>query len=87
MSALLPKAENAEPSNTPHVIYVRFMFSIGMKRKVNQDSRKHHLFPNFSEVLVHLLPKAELLNEEVFDSLRHARTMLARWRHDYNPAS
>ena len=26
----------------------------------------------------------ELLNEEVFDSLRHARTMLARWRHDYN---
>ncbi len=26
----------------------------------------------------------ELLNEEVFESLRHARTMLARWRHDYN---
>lgn len=26
----------------------------------------------------------ELLNEEVFDSLDHARRMLARWRHDYN---
>jgi len=26
----------------------------------------------------------ELLNEEVFDSLRHARLMLARWRQDYN---
>ena len=26
----------------------------------------------------------ELLNEEVFDSLRHARFMLARWRQDYN---
>lgn len=26
----------------------------------------------------------ELLNKEVFDSLRHARAMLARWRWDYN---
>ena len=26
----------------------------------------------------------ELLNEEVFDSLGHARRVLARWRHDYN---
>ena len=26
----------------------------------------------------------ELLNEEVFDSLRYARQLLARWRHDYN---
>lgn len=26
----------------------------------------------------------ELLNEEVFDSLVHARRMLALWRHDYN---
>lgn len=26
----------------------------------------------------------ELLNEEVFDSLGHARKVLARWRHDYN---
>ena len=26
----------------------------------------------------------ERLNEEVFDSLAHARQVLARWRHDYN---
>lgn len=26
----------------------------------------------------------ECLNEEVFDSLAHARRHLARWRHDYN---
>ena len=26
----------------------------------------------------------ECLNEEVFDSLAHARRILARWRHDYN---
>ncbi|MFN3314854.1 MAG: IS3 family transposase [Hyphomonas sp.] len=26
----------------------------------------------------------ECLNEEVFDSLAHARRVLARWRHDYN---
>lgn len=26
----------------------------------------------------------ELLNEEVFDGLSHARKALARWRHDYN---
>ncbi len=26
----------------------------------------------------------ELLNEEVFDSLRHARLMLVKWRQDYN---
>lgn len=26
----------------------------------------------------------ECLNEEVFDSLAHARKVLARWRHDYN---
>ena len=26
----------------------------------------------------------ECLNEEVFDSLTHARRVLARWRHDYN---
>jgi putative transposase len=32
---------------------------------------------------VHLLPKAELLNEEVFESPAHAR-QLSRWRHDYN---
>ena len=28
----------------------------------------------------------ECLNEEVFDSLAHARRVLARWRHDYNHA-
>ena len=26
----------------------------------------------------------ECLNEEVFDSLTHARKILGRWRHDYN---
>lgn len=26
----------------------------------------------------------ELLNEEVFETLSHARRLLARWRHDYN---
>jgi len=26
----------------------------------------------------------ELLNEEVFESLSHARRVIARWRHDYN---
>ena len=29
----------------------------------------------------------ECLNEEVFDSLAHARRVLARWRHDYNVSS
>jgi putative transposase len=28
--------------------------------------------------------RAALLNEEVFESLGHARRVLARWRHDYN---
>ena len=31
-----------------------------------------------------LLPKAECLNEELFDSLPDARKKLARWRYDYN---
>ncbi len=31
-----------------------------------------------------LLPKTELLNEEIFDSLDDARIMLALWRYDYN---
>ena len=31
-----------------------------------------------------LLPKAELLNEEMFDSLDDARRKLALWRYDYN---
>ena len=34
--------------------------------------------------LVHLLPKAELLNETLFSSLPHARAMLTLWRADYN---
>jgi putative transposase len=29
-------------------------------------------------------PNDECLNEEVLDSLSHARRMLDRWRHDYN---
>ena len=55
-----------------------------MKRKVNQDSRKHHLFPNFSEVLVQLLPKAELLNVELFNDLREAKVLIEQWRKHYN---
>ena len=31
-----------------------------------------------------LLPKAELLNEQVFDGVPHARWLLAAWRDDYN---
>ena len=31
-----------------------------------------------------LLPKAELLNEQVFDGVPHARRLLAAWRDDYN---
>jgi putative transposase len=34
--------------------------------------------------LVRLLPKAELLNEEAFDSLAQVRRALSLWRHDYN---
>jgi len=34
--------------------------------------------------LVHLLPKTELLNEEMFESLEDARRKLALWRYDYN---
>ncbi|MCV3274425.1 integrase core domain-containing protein, partial [Roseobacter sinensis] len=34
--------------------------------------------------LVHLLPKTECLNEEMFESLDDARRKLALWRHDYN---
>ena len=33
---------------------------------------------------MHLLPKTELLNEEIFDSLDDARRKLALWRYDYN---
>jgi putative transposase len=29
-------------------------------------------------------PRDELLNEEIFESLAHARRMLERWRLDYN---
>ena len=31
-----------------------------------------------------LLPKAECLNEEIFSSLAEARTVIERWRQDYN---
>jgi putative transposase len=34
--------------------------------------------------LVHLLPKAELLNESLFLGLDHARTRIAAWVNDYN---
>ena len=33
---------------------------------------------------MHLLPKTELLNEEIFDTLDDARRKLALWRYDYN---
>lgn len=33
---------------------------------------------------MHLLPKAELLNETLFTSLAHARVALECWRADYN---
>lgn len=36
---------------------------------------------------MHLLPKTELLNEEIFDSLDDARRKLALWRYDYNTVS
>jgi transposase InsO family protein len=34
--------------------------------------------------LVHLLPKAELLNIEIFNSLREAQMMIEGWRRHYN---
>ena len=34
--------------------------------------------------MVRLLPKTELLNEEIFDTLDDARRKLALWRYDYN---
>ncbi|MBO0734030.1 MAG: transposase [Methylocapsa sp.] len=34
--------------------------------------------------MMHLLPDAELFNEEVFDNLTHARQALSRWRNDYS---
>ena len=33
---------------------------------------------------MHLLPKTELLNEEIFDTLDDVRRKLALWRYDYN---
>lgn len=33
---------------------------------------------------MHLLPKTELLNEEIFDTLDDAKRKLALWRYDYN---
>lgn len=39
---------------------------------------------HFVNLLVLLLPKTELLNEEIFDSLDDARRKLALWRYDYN---
>jgi putative transposase len=35
-------------------------------------------------ILVHLLPKTELLNESLFLGLDHARTRIAEWADDYN---
>jgi putative transposase len=41
-------------------------------------------YQQVSHSLVHLLPKAELLNKEVFESLAHVRQALGRWRYDYH---
>src|ERR1700734_268345 len=35
-------------------------------------------------ILVHLLPKTELLNESLFLDLDHARSRIANWIDDYN---
>jgi putative transposase len=35
-------------------------------------------------ILVHLLPKTELLNESLFLGLDHARTKITNWVDDYN---
>jgi putative transposase len=35
-------------------------------------------------ILVHLLPKTELLNESLFLGLDHARTQITNWVDDYN---
>ena len=39
---------------------------------------------HFVNLLVHLLPKTECLNEHLFDNLRHARNLIAAWRIDFN---
>ena len=45
--------------------------------QLNQPT-KHHL--------VHLLPNAELLNGEIFYTLKEAQVLIESWRHHYNPA-
>ena len=37
-----------------------------------------------ASVLVHLLPKTELLNETMFRNLAHARVVIEAWAADYD---
>lgn len=38
----------------------------------------------FVNLLVHLLPKTELLNETMFRDIAHARSTIRAWARDYN---
>ena len=41
-------------------------------------------YARFVNLLVHLLPKTELLNETLFSSLAEAREKIGAWKEDYN---
>ena len=43
--------------------------------------------PPTIQILVHLLPKAECLNGEIFYTLREAQIIIESWRRHYNRAS
>lgn len=47
--------------------------------RARQADPRHAFIESFNRRL-----RDELLNEEVFDDLVHARRLLALWRHDYN---
>ena len=60
------------------------MFLLAVFGNPRSSTQKRSLSQRLARHLVRLLPKAEFLNEQVFDNLGHARRLLAAWRQDYN---
>ena len=52
---------------------------MGVRHKANLPDR----CPAAPLKLVHLLPKGECLNEQLFDGLADARQIIKSWRADY----
>jgi hypothetical protein len=63
------------------------MFLTNWKQALSKNPPEIVSDQELVRLLVHLLPKAELLNETLFTSLAHAREALAIWMEDYNCAS